>query len=223
MFDALVYQSLGVLYYRKIGVLRYILLSASSDSFTLDHYKCVLRYCNICCENCDMSTELDPTGAYGLVTKAQMLKAVLNITQKYKQYKDWTFCETDKIYQDIYLDYLDACSKIAKHFPEEAKDTRTNSDYNLIKIFNILDDFRKKLNGGEGKDYFDKYDKKLESTKDEKLKIIYGCRLYDTVISLERKKIRASINKLNDRYISRIEEVTRYNARKGISGAYENY
>lgn len=113
--------------------------------------------------------------------------------------------------------------KIAKHFPEEAKDTRTNSDYNLIKIFNILDDFRKKLNGGEGKDYFDKYDKKLESTKDEKLKIIYGCRLYDTVISLERKKIRASINKLNDRYISRIEEVTRYNARKGISGAYENY
>lgn len=221
LFDALVYQSLGVLYYRKIGVLRYILLSASSDSFTLDHYKCVLRYCNICCENCDMSTELDPTGAYGLVTKAQMLKAVLNITQKYKQYKDWTFCETDKIYQDIYLDYLDACSKIAKHFPEEAKDTRTNSDYNLIKIFNILDDFRKKLNGGEGKDYFDKYDKKLESTKDEKLKIIYGCRLYDTVISLERKKIRASINKLNDRYISRIEEVTRYNARKGISGAYE--
>ena len=79
----------------------------------------------------------------------------------------------------------------------------------------------KKLNGGEGKDFFDKYDKKLKSTTDEKLKIIYGCRLYDTVISSKRKEIKESIDKLNDRYISRIEEATRYNARKGVSGAYE--
>lgn len=221
LFDSLVYQSLGVLYYRKIGVLRYMFIT-DSNAFTRDHYNCILRYCNICSENCDMSTELDPTSAYGLVTKAQMLKSVLNITKKYRQYEDWTFCETEKFYQDIYLDYLDACSKIAKHIPaEEIKDARTNSDYMLINRFNELDDFRKQLNGGVGKDFFAKYDKKWKSTKDEKLKIIYGCRLYDTVISSKRKEIRACISKFDDSYISRIEEVTRYNARRGVSGAYE--
>ena len=220
-FDSLVYQSLGVLYYRKIGVLRYLFMS-NSNAFMPDHYKCILRYRNICSENCDMSTDADPTSAYGLVTKAQMLKSVLNITKNYKQYEDWTFCETEKIYQDMYLDYLEACSKIAKHIPaEEVKDTRTNSDYMLINRFNELDDFRKKLNGGVGKDFFAKYDKKWESAKDEKLKIIYGCRLYDTVISSKRKDIRACISKFDDTYISRIEEVTRYNARKGVSGSYE--
>ena len=219
LFDSLVYQSLGVLYYRKIGVLRYI-FKTDSNTFTSEYYKCMLRYCNICGENCDISAELDPTSAYGLVTKAQMLKAVLNVTQQYKQYKDWTFCETDKIYQDMYLDYLDACSKIAKHIPdEEMKDIRTN--YGLIKIFHELDDFRKQLNGGVGKDFFVKYDEKWKSTKDEKLKIIYGCRLYDAAISSKRKDIRACINKFDDTYISRIEEVTRYNARRGVSGAYE--
>ena len=219
LFDSLVYQSLGVLYYRKIGVLRYI-FKTDSNAFTSEHYKCMLRYCNICGENCDMSTELDPTSAYGLVTKAQMLRAVLNITKEYKQYKSWIFCETDKIYQDMYMDYLNACSKIAKHIPaEEIKDIRTN--YGLIKIFNELDDFRKQLNGGVGKDFFVKYDEKWKSTKDEKLKIIYGCRLYDAVISSKRKEIRACINNFDDTYISKIEEVTRYNARKGVSGAYE--
>ncbi|MBM6944043.1 MULTISPECIES: hypothetical protein [Bacteroides] len=219
LFDSLIYQSLGVLYYRKIGVLRDILFGKDLDAFTLDLYKCVLQYHNNCSEFCDKSTELDPTSAYGLVTKAQMLKAVLNATQKYKQYKDWTFCEVDNIYQNMYLDYLDACSKIARFIPDEEGNIRTN--YKLNDIYNKLDDFRKKLNGGEGKDFFDKYDKKLKSTTDEKLKIIYGCRLYDTVISSKRKGIRESIDKLNDRYISRIEEATRYNARKGVSGAYE--
>lgn len=80
-----------------------------------------------------------------------MLKAVLNATQKYKQYKDWTFCEVDNIYQNMYLDYLDACSKIARFIPDEEGNIRTN--YNLNNIYNKLDDFRKKLNGGEGKDY----------------------------------------------------------------------
>lgn len=220
-FDSLVYQSLGVLYYRKIGVLRYMFIT-DSNVFTQEHYNCILRYCNICSENCDMSTELDPTSAYGLVTKAQMLKSVLNITKKYKPYDDWTFCETEGIYQDMYLTYLDACSKIAKHIPaEEVKDARTNSDYMLINRFSELDDFRKQLNGGVGKDFFAKYDKKWKETKDEKLKIIYGCRLYDTVISSKRKEIRACISKFDDNYISRIEEVTRYNARRGVSGAYE--
>lgn len=218
LFDSLIYQSLGVLYYRKIGVL-YNLLKKSYDTFTLDLYKSVLQYCTDCSEFCDKSTELDPTSAYGLVTKAQMIKAVLNATQKYKQYKDWTFCEVDNIYQNMYLDYLDACSKIARFIPDEEGNIRTN--YKLNDIYNKLDDFRKKLNGGEGKDFFDKYDKKLKSTTDEKLKIIYGCRLYDTVISSKWKGIRESIDKLNDRYISRIEEATRYNARKGVSGAYE--
>ena len=220
LFDSLVYQSLGVLYYRKIGVLRYM-LKIDSNTFSLDHYKYILQYCSTCVENCDMSTELDPTSAYGLVTKAQMLKAVLNVTKEFKQYKDWTFCETDKIYQDMYLNYLEACSKIAKHIPEETKDTRISSDYNLIDRFNRLDDFRKKLNGGEGKDFFAKYEKKWVSTKDERLKIIYGCRLYDTIISSKRKEIRACINSFDDTYISRIEEATRYNARNGVSGAYE--
>lgn len=219
LFDSLIYQSLGVLYYRKIGVLRDILFGKDFDAFTLELYKCVLQYHNNCSEFCDKSTGLDPTSAYGLVTKAQMLKAVLNATQKYKQYKDWTFCEVDNIYQNMYLDYLDACSKIARFIPDEEGNIRTN--YKLNDIYNKLDDFRKKLNGGEGKDFFDKYDKKLKSTTDEKLKIIYGYRLYDTVISSKRKEIRASIDKLNDRYISRIEEATRYNARKGVSGAYE--
>ncbi len=222
LFNSLVYQSLGVLYYRKIGVLRYI-FKTNPDTFTLDHYKCILRYRDICSENCDMSTELNPTSAYGLVTKAQMLRAVLNVTKEYKQYKDWTFCETDKIYQDMYLDYLDAYSKIAKHIPaEEVKEARTNSDCMLIDRFDTLDNFRKTLIGkGEKKELFAKYNKKWESTKDEKLKIIYGCRLYDTVISLKRKEIRACINNFDDKCISRIEEVTRYNARKGVSGAYE--
>lgn len=219
LFDSLIYQSLGVLYYRKIGVLRDILFGKDPDVFTSDLYKCVLQYHNNCSEFCDKSTGLDPTSAYGLVTKAQMLKAVLNATKKYKQYKDWIFCEVDNIYQNMYLDYLDACSKIARFIPDEEGNIRTN--YNLIDIYNKLDDFRKNLNGGEGKDYFDKYDKKLKSTTDEKLKIIYGCRLYDTIISSKRKEIRESIDKLNDRYISRIEEATRYNARKGVSGAYE--
>lgn len=219
LFHSLVHQSIGVLYFRKIGVLRDILYGTNSANFTSEDYNCVLRYCHDCSENCDKSTELDPTSAYGLVTKAQMLKTVLRITKRYKKYSDWTFCETDKIYQDISLDYLDACSKIAKFSHEE--DTRANSDYKFIGIFNKLDDFRKELNGGEGKEFFEKYNKKLQSTKDEKLKIIYGYRLYDTVISLDRRKIRECIEKLPDRYISRIEEATKYNARKGISGAYE--
>lgn len=220
LFDSLIYQSLGVLYYRKIGVL-YNLLKKSYDTFTLDLYKSVLQYCTDCSEFCDKSTELDPTSAYGLVTKAQMIKAVLNITKryKYKNDKDWTFCEKDITYQNMYLDYLDACSKITRYIPEKDRDFRTNNKLN--DIFDNLDDFKNNLNGGKGIELFNKYDKKLKLATDEKLKIIYGCRLYDTVISSKRGEIRECINKLTDEHILRIKNVTLYNARKGISGSYE--
>lgn len=214
-FLSLVYQSLGVLYFRKIGVLRI------KEELSNDLYKKALEYCNICIENCDKCLEFDPTNTYGLVTKAQTIKSVLNLTKQVKGYNDWNFCENEVIYQDLYLDFIDACSKIAKHCPEE-DESITNNGLKLVQLYSSLDDFKRKLNGNEDTRFsFEKYANKIDNVKDDKLKIIYGCRLYDTVVSSKRNLIRENLNLLKDTQISRIEDAVKYNARKGISGSYE--
>lgn len=214
-FLSLVYQSTGVLYFRRIGVLRLL------KELPRELYGRILEYCIICKENCDRCIDIDPTNTYGLVTKAQMIKAVLNLTKRVKGYNDWEFCENEATYQDLYLDFIDACSKIAKHCPEEDESITANGQ-KLVQLYSILDDFKQKLNGNEdNRKLFEKYANKIDTVKNDKLKLIYGCRLYDTVISSKRNYIRENLNGLKDIQILRIENAVKYNARKGVSGSYE--
>lgn len=219
--ESITYQSLGVLYFRKLGALRKLPEKTAELELVAGRYiENVVKYC-------DKANDANPCDTHALVTKAQALKSYLNLTRDILglNKNDFKFCESDK-YLEWTSQYENTLDIINGFIVNIDRGNTTASQNKLISIYEELRSFKSKLIGlpieQVSEKVYDLYKKELSSNIGKELKTLYANRLFDELVEAPNNEIRnEKIGRLNDNKLTFIEQKLKDTIRGGNLKAYE--
>lgn len=214
---SVIYQSLGVLKYRRLGALRKVPVKDERIiEIAEDYLKEIIK-------DCDKAYSINPYDTHAMVTKAQALKSFLNMTRDFLgcEKNNFKFCETDK-YLDYTSQYESTLETLSGFVSNIDKRNSTTSQNQLISIYNELREFAFKLIGQQQNELYSVYKRQLESQNiNNELKKIYANRLFQALIESPNNDIRNKIGDLSDEKLYGIEKYLNISIRIGNLSGYE--
>lgn len=217
-FESVVYQSLGVLNYRRLGALRKV------DVKNKETLELASRYVTEVIRSCEQAFEINPYDTHSLVTKAQALKSFLNMAKNIEdsQTKGYDFCETES-YLEWTAQYEETVESLAGFIVNFDDNNLTSSQNELLKISTNLKEFSLKLIGINCNQLYEVYKQKLDSPRtSNELKKLYINRLFNVIVDAPKNQIRSEkIANLSDDMLEYIEGQLSKSLRLGNLSSYE--